>query len=149
MASWRPGARLVQPVSAVLPHLRRSTTIHMPVYEYQCNSCHRDFEYQQRMSDPEKEICEACGGKLERVISRTAFALKGGGWYKDLYASNRPESSKSDGDGAGKAAGGDAPAAAAASTTAPASGTSAAASPAPAAPSSGSPSSSGSGSSST
>lgn len=67
----------------------------MPVYEYHCNSCQRDFEYQQRMSDPEKDICEACGGALERVISRTAFALKGGGWYKDLYSSTKPESVKS------------------------------------------------------
>ncbi len=63
----------------------------MPVYEYQCKACHREFEYQQRMSDPEKTVCEACGGKLDRLISRTAFSLKGGGWYKDLYASTKPE----------------------------------------------------------
>jgi putative FmdB family regulatory protein len=43
----------------------------MPVYEY---------EYQQRMSDPDKTACEACGGALERLVSRTAFQLKGGGW---------------------------------------------------------------------
>ncbi len=63
----------------------------MPIYEYQCQACHRDFEYQQRMSDPEKTVCEACGGALERLISRTAFSLKGGGWYKDLYSSTKPE----------------------------------------------------------
>lgn len=62
----------------------------MPVYEYECKACHREFEYQQRMSDPEKTVCEACGGALERLISRTAFQLKGGGWYKDLYASSKP-----------------------------------------------------------
>lgn len=54
----------------------------MPVYEYECKACGRDFEYQQRMSDPDKTTCEACGGALERLISRTAFSLKGGGWYK-------------------------------------------------------------------
>jgi putative FmdB family regulatory protein len=63
----------------------------MPVYEYQCKACGRDFEYQQRMSDPDKTDCEACGGALDRLISRTAFALKGSGWYKDLYASPKPE----------------------------------------------------------
>src|SRR5262245_24336901 len=63
----------------------------MPVYEYQCKACGRDFEYQQRMSDPDKTTCEACGGELDRLISRTAFSLKGGGWYKDLYASPKPE----------------------------------------------------------
>jgi putative FmdB family regulatory protein len=66
----------------------------MPVYEYQCSACSRDFEYQQRMSDPDKTTCEVCGGSLERLISRTAFALKGGGWYKDLYASPKPAEAK-------------------------------------------------------
>jgi putative FmdB family regulatory protein len=68
----------------------------MPVYEYQCSACSRDFEYQQRMSDPDKTTCEVCGGSLERLISRTAFALKGGGWYKDLYASPKPAEAKAD-----------------------------------------------------
>jgi len=70
----------------------------MPVYEYQCKACGRDFEYQQRMSDPDKTTCEACGGALDRLISRTAFALKGGGWYKDLYASPKPEGASASGD---------------------------------------------------
>ncbi len=67
----------------------------MPVYEYQCKSCGRELEVQQRMSDPELTTCEACGGQLERLISRTAFQLKGGGWYKDLYSSAKPGSSSS------------------------------------------------------
>ena len=78
----------------------------MPVYEYQCKACGRDFEYQQRMSDPDKTECEVCGGALDRLISRTAFSLKGSGWYKDLYASPKPEAAKSD--GADKAAGSEA-----------------------------------------
>jgi putative FmdB family regulatory protein len=65
----------------------------MPVYEYQCQGCGRDFEYQQRMSDPDKTTCEVCGGALDRLISRTAFSLKGSGWYKDLYASPKPAGS--------------------------------------------------------
>lgn len=66
----------------------------MPVYEYRCNACGREFEYQQRMSDPEKTTCESCGQeKLERLISRTAFQLKGSGWYKDLYSSSKPDAS--------------------------------------------------------
>ena len=70
----------------------------MPVYEYKCSACGQEFEYQQRMSDAPKDLCEACGGKLERLISRTAFQLKGGGWYKDLYSSSKPgEATKSSG----------------------------------------------------
>jgi putative FmdB family regulatory protein len=64
----------------------------MPVYEYKCKACNREFEYQQRMADPDKTDCEACGQPaLERLISRTAFQLKGSGWYKDLYSSSKPE----------------------------------------------------------
>ena len=88
----------------------------MPVYEYQCKACGRDFEYQQRMSDPDKTTCEVCGGALDRLISRTAFTLKGGGWYKDLYASPKPEKAAGDGK-ADTAAGADK---AAAKTDAPA-----------------------------
>jgi putative FmdB family regulatory protein len=69
----------------------------MPIYEYQCRACGRTFEYQQRMTEDPKTVCESCGGALERLISRTAFTLKGGGWYKDLYSSPKPggDSSKS------------------------------------------------------
>ena len=64
----------------------------MPIYEYKCKACNREFEYQQRMADPDKTDCEACGQPaLERLISRTAFQLKGSGWYKDLYSSSKPE----------------------------------------------------------
>jgi len=68
----------------------------MPVYEYQCKQCHREFEYQQRMADPDKTVCEACGGALERIMSRTAFQLKGSGWYKDLYSSAKPDAKGAD-----------------------------------------------------
>jgi putative FmdB family regulatory protein len=78
----------------------------MPVYEYECKACGRDFEYQQRMSDPDKTTCEVCGGSLERLISRTAFSLKGGGWYKDLYASPKPDSGGKDKASGGADAGG-------------------------------------------
>jgi putative FmdB family regulatory protein len=65
----------------------------MPVYEYRCNACHQIFEYQQRMADAPKTVCESCSGALERIISRSAFQFKGGGWYKDLYASSKPSES--------------------------------------------------------
>jgi putative FmdB family regulatory protein len=97
----------------------------MPTYEYRCNGCGRDFEYVQRMSDDDLVKCEVCGeDKLEKLISRTAFQLKGGGWYKDLYSSTKPgDSTKESGGSASTpststdapAAKADAPAAAASS----------------------------------
>ncbi|MBA3502602.1 MAG: zinc ribbon domain-containing protein [Myxococcota bacterium] len=103
----------------------------MPVYEYQCKACQKEFEYQQRMSDPDKTDCEACGGALERLISRTAFSLKGGGWYKDLYASAKPEAKSSD----AKSDGGSSSDGAATKSDAPASTPAAAAPSTPSAPS--------------
>lgn len=64
----------------------------MPIYEYGCQGCGKVFEYMQRMSDDPKTECEDCGGALERLISRSAFHLKGGGWYKDLYSSTKKDS---------------------------------------------------------
>ncbi|MEO7096539.1 MAG: zinc ribbon domain-containing protein [Polyangiales bacterium] len=67
----------------------------MPTYEYRCNACGKEFEYQQKMADPDLTKCEACGeDKLEKLISWSAFQLKGDGWYKDLYSKQSPEQQK-------------------------------------------------------
>ena len=71
----------------------------MPIYEYACKKCGKVVESFQKASDPGPKTCAKCGGRLGRVISHTSFQLKGGGWYKDLYASAKPESgSSSDGE---------------------------------------------------
>ncbi len=72
----------------------------MPVYEYRCTECGGEFEYQQRMSDPPKDECERCQGRLERLISRSFFSLKGDGWYKDLYSSPKPKDASAGGESA-------------------------------------------------
>jgi putative FmdB family regulatory protein len=69
----------------------------MPVYEYQCKACDHEFEREQRISDRPIKKCPQCGAmKAKRLISRTSFVLKGGGWYSDLYSSSRPGSDKSE-----------------------------------------------------
>lgn len=69
----------------------------MPLYLYRCSDCGEEDEILQKFSDPPATECESCKGRLERVITPTAFHLKGGGWYKDLYASAKPsEGGKSD-----------------------------------------------------
>src|SRR6266511_4507244 len=66
----------------------------VPIYEYQCQGkCKKVFEYMQSMKDPPMKKCEKCGGKLEKQLSAAGFVLKGGGWYKDLYASSKPSNS--------------------------------------------------------
>jgi putative FmdB family regulatory protein len=60
----------------------------MPVYEYRCNACQREFEYQQKMTDDDLVKCEVCGeDKLEKLISWSAFRLGGmtdSSWTKQL-----------------------------------------------------------------
>ena len=76
----------------------------MPLYEYECTTCHRRTEKIQKFSDPELTVCPHCGGPLERTITAAAMVFKGGGWYADGYASHKPASS---GEGSsGEASGG-------------------------------------------
>ncbi len=72
----------------------------MPLYEYECQQCHKHTEKRQKFSDPEITECPFCGGKLQRVLSAPAFSFAGGGWYKDLYSSNKP-AAKDSGESAG------------------------------------------------
>ena len=71
----------------------------MPIYAYRCQSCGTDAEYIQKFSDPPMTVCERCEGTLERAVTAAAFHLKGGGWYKDGYASAKAEGAKSEGGG--------------------------------------------------
>lgn len=61
----------------------------MPIYVYGCEACGAVEEHIQRFSDPPLTKCESCGGRLEKQITSAAFQLKGGGWYKDGYASSK------------------------------------------------------------
>lgn len=61
----------------------------MPIYEYECQHCKEHFEILQRASELPQKECPSCHQEaLERLISKAAFHLKGGGWYKDGYASS-------------------------------------------------------------
>jgi len=60
----------------------------MPIYEYQCQACGHQFETTQRITESPLKDCPSCTKpELQRLISSTAFMLKGGGWYKDGYGS--------------------------------------------------------------
>jgi len=57
----------------------------MPIYEYRCRSCGHVFEVIQRHGDRQLRKCRECSGQLEKLISKSAFHLKGGGWYSEGY----------------------------------------------------------------
>lgn len=69
----------------------------MPIYEYSCQSCGKTIDVLQKVSDPTPEVCSACGatGSLSKLVSRSSFVLKGGGWYSDLYSSTKKDGSSS------------------------------------------------------
>ncbi len=53
------------------------------------------------MSDKPVKVCPKCKArKVEKLISHTSFQLKGGGWYSDLYASQKPASASAESPGA-------------------------------------------------
>ena len=60
----------------------------MPLYEYQCEECGLKFEVRQKFSDAPLDTCIECGGRAKKLISQTAFTLKGGGWYQEGYVSS-------------------------------------------------------------
>ncbi len=59
----------------------------MPVYEYECTKCNKQFEIMQKISDDPLTRCRECGGNLKKLITNTSFVLKGSGWYVTDYPS--------------------------------------------------------------
>lgn len=57
----------------------------MPLYEYQCATCHKVHEVMQKFSDEPLKTCPDCEGVVTKLISMTSFSLKGTGWYATDY----------------------------------------------------------------
>ncbi len=78
----------------------------MPIYEYRCEACGHEFEELQKINDAPVVHCPVCDkDAVHRLISKTSFQLKGGGWYKDLYGSSSSASSSGASKSAKKSAG--------------------------------------------
>jgi putative FmdB family regulatory protein len=45
------------------------------------------FEVRQRITEEPLTRCEACGGRVKRLLSPAPFILKGEGWYVTDYPS--------------------------------------------------------------
>ncbi|NJK89984.1 MAG: zinc ribbon domain-containing protein [Myxococcales bacterium] len=82
----------------------------MPLYEYACGSCGSSLEIRQRMTETPLTTCPRCeANTLERLVSATSFALKGGGWYADGYGSAKGAAPTSSDGSAAKSDAGAAP----------------------------------------
>ncbi len=62
----------------------------MPIYEYECTSCGKKFEIQQKMTDPSIQSCDQLGcaeaKPVSKIISAPAIMFKGTGWYVTDYS---------------------------------------------------------------
>lgn len=70
----------------------------MPTYDFRCLKCDRVFERTQSVRlepppcplpdmDPDRQDqTDSCAGETVRLISGSAFHLKGSGWAKDGYS---------------------------------------------------------------
>jgi putative FmdB family regulatory protein len=66
----------------------------MPIYEYQCRKCGKQFEAFQGITEPDLKTCKFCKGKVHKMMSLSSFSLKGSGWYATDYAGKKPQASK-------------------------------------------------------
>ncbi len=61
----------------------------MPIYEYKCRKCGKQFEAFQGITDPELKSCKFCKGKVNKLVSVSSFSLKGSGWYATDYGGKK------------------------------------------------------------
>jgi putative FmdB family regulatory protein len=59
----------------------------MPLYEFECEDCHKRFERIQKFTDPTPDVCPTCGkGPVRKLFSSPAIQFKGSGFYITDYA---------------------------------------------------------------
>lgn len=66
----------------------------MPTYVYECSSCEKMFEVEQRISESPLSVCH-CGseGSVKRVIQPIAVMFNGSGFHINDYSKkSSPES---------------------------------------------------------
>ncbi len=66
----------------------------MPIYEYECLECGKTTEALQKFSDPPLGQCGHCSGEMRKMVSMSAFHLKGSGWYVTDYSGKKQENGK-------------------------------------------------------
>jgi len=61
----------------------------MPIYEYKCKKCGKEFEMFQGVADPAAKSCKFCKGSVQKMMSLSTFHLKGSGWYATDYSGKK------------------------------------------------------------
>lgn len=67
----------------------------MPIYEYECEECGHQLEAIQKFSDDPLSECPKCKkAGLKKLLSASAFHLKGSGWYETDFKNSGSKSDK-------------------------------------------------------
>jgi len=74
----------------------------MPIHEYKCRKCEAVVERIEGMHDKPMRKCSSCGGKVDQMISSSAFVLKGTGWYASDYGTKNHDNGNGKGNGKGE-----------------------------------------------
>ena len=74
----------------------------MPIYEYLCDACGERLEVMQKISERPLQQCPACKqNRLRKLVSASAFCLKGSGWYETDFKHGGKKSVSSGADESG------------------------------------------------
>ena len=66
----------------------------MPIYEYKCSSCSKQFDLLQKMDATSVAQCPIClTDTAHRLVSAPSFQLKGDGWYVTDFKNKAPDPS--------------------------------------------------------
>lgn len=72
----------------------------MPIYEYECTSCHHHFDLMQKINaEPIKQCPKCFDNSVIKLVSAAGFQLKGTGWYEtDFKTKPKNNTAKENGD---------------------------------------------------
>ncbi len=69
----------------------------MPIYEYRCSNCGHELEALQKLADAPLVVCPSCNANsLVKLVSASAFQLKGSGWYATDFKGGAKPAAKPD-----------------------------------------------------
>jgi len=72
----------------------------MPIYDYECKECKKQFEIQRGFHEEGDVFCPECSGKGQRIYTPPPLIFKGSGFYvtdhrkKDDKATDREQLAK-------------------------------------------------------
>ncbi len=93
----------------------------MPIYEYECTSCHHHFDLIQKITAEPVKQCPVCfNNSVVKLVSAAGFQLKGTGWYATDFKNKGTSSTNTS---SNKAGGSDASGSTASKEAAPAAST--------------------------